>query len=162
MNAPNPMWFSYNVIEHCINFDINHHYSLKYTQIIINDCSWNTTWVNLNTLEATNTMAYKPRSHSDDNFCWCSRCSCSFMIMRVLSDRGLLFPISGTICCPWPPVQSEYHGCTNKARHLYDWSVWPTLCTFSTTISMTTGTIDMIAFAMLTISLMLSPICCHD
>ena len=66
-------------------------------------------------------------------------------------------PISGTICCPW----SKYDCCTNKARHWYDLSVWPVLCTLSATICTTTGTIDTTKLAISTIALTLSPTCYH-
>ena len=101
----------------------------------------------------------KPMSHCADIFCRCFR---SFLVVTEPSDRGLLLLISGTMCCPRPPVPSEYECCTNKARHWYDWSIWSALLAFSATISTTTDTIDMTALALLTITHKLSPKCYHD
>ena len=94
-----------------------------------------------------------PRPHSADHF------RRSFMIVAEPSDRGLLLLISGTKCCPIPPVRLKYDCFTNKVRDWYDWSVWPALRMFSAIFGTTTGTID--AIAMWTIALTLF-FCYHD
>ena len=88
-----------------------------------------------------------PRPHSADHF------RRSFMIVAEPSDRGLLLLISGTKCCPIPPVRLKYDCFTNTVRDWYDWSVWPALRMFSAIIGTTTGKID--AIAMWTIALTL-------
>ena len=70
---------------------------------------------------------------------WPSR-SLVLLVLILIWQLLLLFYV---IC-----RAQKYDCCTNKARHWYDWSVWPALHTFSATINAIPGTIDTTALAM--------------